>query len=103
MGDRDRARAGMDSWRAATGPTRPASSQQDLYYSALGDLSLTIDPLTQNRYSLAGGTLTKDRAVRGPTSRGSENGRSRSPTRRQEDPWWRAPYQADRNAPSMNP
>jgi RHS repeat-associated protein len=36
----------------------PASArflQQDVFRSALGDLSLSLDPLTQNRYSLAAG------------------------------------------------
>jgi RHS repeat-associated protein len=39
----------------------PASSrflQQDLFRSALGDLGLTLDPLSQNRYALAGGNPT---------------------------------------------
>jgi hypothetical protein len=64
----------MDSGTAAsTTPAGPAGSaqydmgarrfgpdiskflQQDMFYTALGDLGLALDPLTQNTYALAGG------------------------------------------------
>ncbi len=48
-------RFGMDFGARRYGPDTTRFIQQDLYYSALGDLSLSLDPLTQNRYSLAGG------------------------------------------------
>ena len=48
-------RFGLDFGARRYGPDTTRFIQQDLYYSALGDLSLTLDPLTQNRYSLAGG------------------------------------------------
>ncbi|MGH2656656.1 MAG: RHS repeat-associated core domain-containing protein [Actinomycetota bacterium] len=43
----------MGARRFATGAMR--FLQQDFLSFALGDLSLTLDPLTQNRFSLAGG------------------------------------------------
>jgi RHS repeat-associated protein len=40
------------------GPDTSRFLQQDLYQGALSDLSLSLDPLTQNRYALAGGNPT---------------------------------------------
>jgi hypothetical protein len=37
------------------GPDISKFLQQDVFYTALGNLGLALDPLTQNRYSLAGG------------------------------------------------
>jgi len=37
------------------GPDISTFLQQDMFYTALGDLGLALDPLTQNTYSLAGG------------------------------------------------
>jgi RHS repeat-associated protein len=37
------------------GPNLGTFLQQDRFYGALDDLGLALDPLTQNRYALAGG------------------------------------------------
>ena len=46
---------GYDMGARRYGPDIGAFLQQDLYYGALADLGLALDPLTQNRYALAGG------------------------------------------------
>ena len=46
---------GYDMGARRYGPDLGAFLQQDLYYGALADLGLALDPLTQNRYALAGG------------------------------------------------
>jgi RHS repeat-associated protein len=49
------AAAGYDMGARRYGPDIGRFLQQDLFHAALGDLGLTVDPLTQNRYALAGG------------------------------------------------
>ena len=49
------AAAGYDMGARRYGPDTTRFLQQDLFHAALGDLGLTVDPLTQNRYALAGG------------------------------------------------
>ena len=46
---------GYDMGARRYGPDLGAFLQQDQYYGALSDLGLATDPLTQNRYALAGG------------------------------------------------
>lgn len=45
----------LDMGARRFGPDTARFLQQDLFHGALSDLSLSLDPLTQNRYSLAGG------------------------------------------------
>jgi RHS repeat-associated protein len=47
--------AGYDMGARRYGPDTGRFLQQDLFHAALGDLGLALDPLTQNRYALAGG------------------------------------------------
>ena len=47
--------AGYDMGARRYGADTGTFIQQDMYFGALGDLGLSLDPLTQNRYSLAGG------------------------------------------------
>ncbi len=47
--------AGYDMGARRYGPDLGAFLQQDQYNGALADLGLALDPLTQNRYALAGG------------------------------------------------
>ena len=47
--------AGYDMGARRYGPDVGRFLQQDVYAGALSDLGLALDPLTQNRYSLAGG------------------------------------------------
>jgi RHS repeat-associated protein len=47
--------AGYDMGARRYGPDTGSFLQADIYYDALADLGLTLDPLTQNRYALAGG------------------------------------------------
>jgi RHS repeat-associated protein len=47
--------AGYDMGTRRFGPDTTQFIQQDMFASALGDLGLSLDPLTQNRYALAGG------------------------------------------------
>ncbi len=49
------ARFGIDMGARRFGPDTTRFIQQDFLFSALGGLSLSLDPLTQNRYGLAGG------------------------------------------------
>jgi hypothetical protein len=46
---------GYDMGARRFGPDLGAFLQQDQFYGALSDLGLALDPLTQNRYALAGG------------------------------------------------
>jgi len=46
---------GYDMGARRFGPDIGAFLQQDQFYGALSDLGLALDPLTQNRYGLAGG------------------------------------------------
>lgn len=46
---------GYDMGARRYGPDTGSFIQQDMFYDAIGDLGLALDPLTQNRYSLAGG------------------------------------------------
>lgn len=47
--------AGYDMGARRYGPDTGSFLQADIYYDALADLGLSTDPLTQNRYALAGG------------------------------------------------
>jgi YD repeat-containing protein len=47
--------AGYDMGARRYGPDTGAFLQQDMYAGALSNLGLSLDPLTQNRYALAGG------------------------------------------------
>jgi YD repeat-containing protein len=47
--------SGYDMGARRFGPDLGSFLQQDMFEGALGDLGLTTDPLTQNRYALAGG------------------------------------------------
>jgi len=47
--------AGYDMGSRRYGPDTTRFLQADVFHTALGDLGLTLDPLSQNRYSLAGG------------------------------------------------
>jgi RHS repeat-associated protein len=49
------AQAGYDMGARRFGPDTTRFLQADAYASAIGDLGLGMDPLTQNRYALAGG------------------------------------------------
>lgn len=46
---------GYDMGARRYGPDITSFLQQDMFASAIGDLGLGLDPLTQNRYALAGG------------------------------------------------
>ena len=48
----------LDTGTRRYDPTSTRFLQQDLYRGALADLGLTVDPLSQNRYALAGGNPT---------------------------------------------
>jgi RHS repeat-associated protein len=65
---------GYDMGARRFGPDIGSFLQQDQFYGALADLGLALDPLTQNRYALAGGnpisyvewdghTVTRDNPV----------------------------------------
>jgi RHS repeat-associated protein len=47
--------SGYDMGARRFGPDLGGFLQQDMFHGALGDLGLATDPLTQNRYALAGG------------------------------------------------
>jgi hypothetical protein len=47
--------SGYDMGARRFGPDMGQFLQADIFYGALADLGLALDPLTQNRYSLAGG------------------------------------------------
>ena len=68
----------LDMGARRFGPDIHSFIQRDAYSSALGDLSLTFDPLTQNRYALAGGNPVSfiEWDGHGPID---ENGNTRSP------------------------
>jgi RHS repeat-associated protein len=46
---------GYDMGARRYGPDTTRFLQEDIFHHALGDLGLTLDPLSQNRYALAGG------------------------------------------------
>jgi RHS repeat-associated protein len=46
---------GYDMGARRYGPDTASFLQQDMFYGALSNLGLALDPLTQNRYALAGG------------------------------------------------
>jgi RHS repeat-associated protein len=68
----------LDMGARRFGPSIHSFIQQDVFYSAMSNLGLGTDPLTQNRYSLAGGNPVSfvEADGHGPID---ENGNTRSP------------------------